>query len=172
MPDPHKLAVLAELRRAHGLTLAQMAVACGLEGRKGREAASAWEQGRSIPNIRRRQGLIDYLGYMLSLRHEPVRFRAVWQVLAEEWEWALITEAEWRDHFPSVLGAGGVPGAEHDQLQHILRELSVLRVQLNQMPDSYERALGAAQPFNHSELLYLAQAHLQEAIELLGRAVK
>ncbi|MFL5806151.1 MAG: hypothetical protein ACJ8CR_31015 [Roseiflexaceae bacterium] len=187
MPDPHKLVVLAELRHARGLTLAQMATACGLEGRKGRESASAWEQGRSVPHTRRRGGFIDYLGHTLGLRHDPMRFQAVWHTLTEEWGWEPLSAAEWRDHFPDLLesyqrASGSEPpgfagDAERaDLLLHIQNELSALRSRLERLPEADQRALGAAHPFTAAgldqvELLRLAQAHLQDAIVLLGRVL-
>ncbi|MBK9711484.1 MAG: ATP-binding protein [Kouleothrix sp.] len=110
MPDPHRLAILTELRREASVTLEQMALACGLVGRKGRESASAWERGQSAPHIRSRTRFIDYLGNLLGLRNDPARFLAVWERLAEQWGWDSVGEAEWLQHFGNLASAE-LPGA-------------------------------------------------------------
>ena len=48
-PDPHRLAILTDLRKEAGLTLADMALACGLHGQQSHQTAGAWEMGRMIP---------------------------------------------------------------------------------------------------------------------------
>ena len=99
MPNAHRLTILAELRRKAHVTLEQMAQACGLVSRKGRESASAWEQGQSVPHARTRTKFIDYLGDTLRLQSEPALFHQVWGVLVDEWNWEPVGEAEWQQHF-------------------------------------------------------------------------
>jgi tetratricopeptide (TPR) repeat protein/transcriptional regulator with XRE-family HTH domain len=95
MPDPLRLAVLADLRQSAHITLEEMARACGLSSRSGRESVSAWEQGRSVPHPRRRARFITYLAGTLGLSGDPQRLRAIWETLVEEWEWAPLSDAEW-----------------------------------------------------------------------------
>jgi transcriptional regulator with XRE-family HTH domain len=103
MPDPYKLMFLSELRRAAHITLEHMARDCGLVSRKGRESASTWEQGQSVPHARNRTRFIDYLGNTLGLRHEPARFMALWSILVEEWQWNPLSDEEWHQHFSHAL---------------------------------------------------------------------
>jgi tetratricopeptide (TPR) repeat protein len=96
-PDPHRLAILTELRKEAGLTLADMARACGLHGQQSHQTAGAWEMGRMIPEEgRRRQAFLYYLWDGLRLRATPTRVESVWAVLVEEWGWQEITDREWQ----------------------------------------------------------------------------
>ena len=96
-PDPHRLAILTDLRKEAGLTLAEMARACGLHGQQSHQTAGAWEMGRMIPEEgRRRQAFLDYLWDSLRLRTTPARVEDVWAVLVQEWGWQEITDREWQ----------------------------------------------------------------------------
>jgi tetratricopeptide (TPR) repeat protein/transcriptional regulator with XRE-family HTH domain len=99
MPNSYRLFVLTELRRAAGVTLVQMARACGLVGGKARDSVSAWERGKKRPHPGQRPKFVDYLGYTLGLHTNPERFHEIWTVLEEEWGWEPISEDEWRQHF-------------------------------------------------------------------------
>ncbi|MEZ4712344.1 MAG: NB-ARC domain-containing protein [Caldilineaceae bacterium] len=97
MPDPQKLIILTELREAAGLTLTQMARACGLTGRQSRLTAGAWERGDYAPDERKRR--VRFIGYLwddLRLRNDPACFEKVWQMLVEAWGWAPMQDPEWR----------------------------------------------------------------------------
>jgi transcriptional regulator with XRE-family HTH domain len=121
MSDPEKLAILAELRRAKGITLQQMAEACGLDGKRSRESVAAWERGLSIPHTRKRAKLIDYVGNTLGLRRDPHLFQMVWDVLVEQWGWEPIDSVEWQQHFapgsPLHLPRLVVPAASPTQME-------------------------------------------------------
>lgn len=96
-PDPHRLAILTDLRKEAGLTLAEMARACGLHGQQSHQTAGAWEMGRMIPEEgRRRQAILHYLWDGLRLRTTPARVEGVWAVLVDEWGWQEITDREWQ----------------------------------------------------------------------------
>jgi predicted ATPase/transcriptional regulator with XRE-family HTH domain len=99
MPNPYKLSILTELRRASGMTLEQMARSFGMTGTKSRETVGAWERGQSVPRPYHRRRFIDYLGNTLGLHKDPTKFHDVWHVLVEEWEWEPLSEAEWQEHF-------------------------------------------------------------------------
>jgi tetratricopeptide (TPR) repeat protein/transcriptional regulator with XRE-family HTH domain len=96
MPDAHRLYVLIHLRKSLGLSLAAMARSCGLSGRRAYESASAWERGLSVPHPHLRAPFLRYLANTLGLRADPQQLQAVWQMLAEEWHWELLSAADWR----------------------------------------------------------------------------
>ncbi len=96
MPDPHRLAILTQLRNTAGLTLSDMARACGLSGTQSHQTAGAWELGRMIPTARRRTPFLHYLWDTLKLRRQPEQLVAVWEILVEEWHWEPLTDGEWR----------------------------------------------------------------------------
>lgn len=102
MPDPFKLTKLTEVRKAAGVTLAQMARACGLHGNRSYESASAWERGLSVPNTRLRPKFISYLLHVLGLRNEPEEFQVVWEILMDEWGWEPINAVEWHHYFARI----------------------------------------------------------------------
>ena len=102
MVNARKLTILTDLRRTSGVTLEQMARACGLVGTKSRESVVAWERGQSVPRARFRPNFIDYLGETLGLRHDPDTFHNVWDVVVEEWGWEPLGDAEWREHFHDI----------------------------------------------------------------------
>ncbi len=96
-PDPHRLALLTDLRKTAGLTLADMARVCGLHGQQSHQTAGAWEMGRMIPEeSRRRQAFMHYLWDELGLRRDPARFEETWIVLVEEWGWEELHDREWQ----------------------------------------------------------------------------
>src|SRR4051812_18579125 len=97
MADARKLHILTELRRAHGITLEQMAQACGLVGKRSRESVADWERGLSTPHARQRPKFIDYLGNTLGLCSNPSHLHAVWSVLVEEWGWEPLSDKEQAD---------------------------------------------------------------------------
>ena len=102
MPDPTRLATLTELRKDAGLSLAAMARRCGLRGRQSHQTAGAWERGEYTPKANRRTAWMGYLWDDLGLRRDPAQFEAVWSLLAAEWGWAAVSDAEWAQHFPGV----------------------------------------------------------------------
>jgi predicted ATPase len=95
-PNVHRLTLLADLRLAAGLTLADMARRCGLRGNQSHQTAGAWERGAMIPSeARRRPHFLGYLWDDLGLRHDPARFEAVWAMLVDEWGWEPLGDREW-----------------------------------------------------------------------------
>ncbi len=96
MPNAQRLDILRQLREEAGLSQAQMARLCGLTGRQSRLTVGAWERGDYAPDARRRTWFVGYLWDELRLRRDPQKFQTVWAILAEEWGWALLNEAEWR----------------------------------------------------------------------------
>lgn len=108
MPDPHKLTILTDLRRAAGVNLTQMAQWCGLTGKRSYESASAWERGLSVPHTRMRPRFLAYLCQALGLAASPARLQAVWEVLVDEWGWEPLCAEE--------VYASGAPPAEGDLL--------------------------------------------------------
>ena len=97
MPDYRRLVILTDLRTKARITLTQMAEACGLHGKAGRESVRAWEVGQSIPQKTRRRKVMYYLWYVLRLKEASEQFRAVWAILAEQWVWDDLSEDEWHD---------------------------------------------------------------------------
>ncbi len=96
--NAQRLTILTELRLAAGLTLAAMALRCGLRGNQSHQTAGAWERGEMVPNAgRRRMHFMGYLWDDLRLRHDPNRFEAVWELLVEEWLWEPISDREWAE---------------------------------------------------------------------------
>ncbi|MEZ4868535.1 MAG: AAA family ATPase [Caldilineaceae bacterium] len=115
MPDPHRLQILADLRRQARPRLSQAAVAAKfeLDLDYGRKAVGTWERGENSPDKSRRRRFIGYLWDDLGLRHDPAKFEEVWQILVEEWQWDAISDEEWQDF--TVLPrpkASTVPTAE------------------------------------------------------------
>lgn len=94
MPDAARLTILADLRNAANVTLAQMATACGLKGRTAYESASAWEQGSSVPRSRVRHHFLNYLATTLGLASDLPLLKTVWSILVEEWGWEPLTARE------------------------------------------------------------------------------
>ncbi len=115
MPDPHRLMVLTDLRKAAGITLARMAHCCGLIGRKSHESASAWERGLSVPHARLRPKFLAYLWRDLGLCHDPTHFYAVWTVLVEEWGWEALSARERQEYglAPLAPSATATPTPPH-----------------------------------------------------------
>jgi len=103
--NPQRLDLLRELREAAGLSQEKAAQLCGLMGRQGRLTVGAWEQGKYAPDERRRPKLIGYLWDQLRLRQEPARFAQLWAVLVDEWGWAELSDAEWRELRPGAVPA-------------------------------------------------------------------
>ncbi|MCS7290602.1 MAG: hypothetical protein NZ699_15845, partial [Roseiflexus sp.] len=95
MPDHRRLAVLIRLRKAAGVTLTQMAHACGLRGKRAYESAAAWERGESVPRPSVRDAFLLYLAHALNLAADCATLTAVWDVLAEEWGWEPLQPADW-----------------------------------------------------------------------------
>lgn len=112
MTNPSRLEILTDLRKEAGLSLSQMARRCGLRGRQSHQTAGAWERGVYVPNANRRTPFIGYLWDDLGLRRDPARFEEVWSVLVEEWAWAPISDAEWRQHFPAVARPSAAPAED------------------------------------------------------------
>lgn len=96
MPDPHRLTILTQLRKAARLSLSDMARACGLVGTQSHQTAGAWELGQMIPTARRRAPFLHYLWDTLALRQEPAQFETIWTILVEEWRWEPLSDREWR----------------------------------------------------------------------------
>lgn len=95
MPDHCRLAVLTQLRKAAGVTLAQMAHACGLHGKRAYESAAAWERGESVPRPSVRHAFLVYLAHTLNLAADRATLAAVWNVAVEEWGWEPLHPADW-----------------------------------------------------------------------------
>ena len=155
MPNPYRLSVLEELRRAAGVTLEQMAQACGLAGHRGRLSVSAWEQGHSKPHARRRTKFIDYLGMTLRLRDDPARFRAVWAVLVEEWDWDEVSEAEWQQHFDAP------PLTPSPHVERGLGGEVTARLLTDRIPHPVLLPPGSRMPFSRNPLFVGRRAELQ-----------
>jgi transcriptional regulator with XRE-family HTH domain len=85
MPEPAKLQILVELRKAAHLSQKQVAQRFGLEPEQGRKTVGNWEIGIHPPDKSRRQQFIGYLWDALGLRHDPQRFEQVWSLLVAEW---------------------------------------------------------------------------------------
>lgn len=94
MVNIYRLMILSDLRHSAGITLTQMAQACGLYGKKSCESASAWERGKSIPHMRIRPKFIAYLCTTLGLWRDSVRLQHVWQTLVDEWGWEPLSPEE------------------------------------------------------------------------------
>ena len=111
-PDPQRLTVLTDLRQEAGLTLAQMALRCGLRGKQSYQTAGAWEHGVYIPSEGRRKQILGYLWDDLRLRLRPQQFEEIWMILVEEWGWEAISDEEWQSFTtqarPSKMDAIGV----------------------------------------------------------------
>lgn len=88
------LSILTELRTQRGLTLTDMARACGLTGQQSHQMAGRWEHGISTPKPYRRRDFCKWLWDDLRLRNDPPKFAEVWRVLEDEWNWKPLTEAE------------------------------------------------------------------------------
>lgn len=98
MHNSQRLDFLRVLREENGLSQTTAARYCGLLGRQGRLTIGAWERGEYAPNeSRRRTAFIRYLWDHLRLRREPERFAKLWTILVEEWNWAELSEQEWRE---------------------------------------------------------------------------
>lgn len=95
MPNPVRLHRLIQLRRSAGLTQADMAQRCGLQGAQSRKTVSAWETGEMIPHASRRVDFMHYLWRDLGLRQNPALFEESWAILVEEWGWEPLHEREW-----------------------------------------------------------------------------
>lgn len=109
MPDPRRLDILTSVRKGAGVTLAQMARACGLTGGRAHESASAWERGLSVPHARLRHRFVLYLMDTLQLREDRARLLAVWRVLESEWGWPPLAEEDWQ-RAPFALEHGAPAG--------------------------------------------------------------
>lgn len=95
MPKHQRLAMLVQLRKAAGVTLAQMAHACGLRGKRAYESVAAWERGEATPRPAIRDQFLLYLAHTLNLANQPATLRAVWEVLVEEWGWEPLQPPDW-----------------------------------------------------------------------------
>ncbi|MFQ5855444.1 MAG: tetratricopeptide repeat protein [Anaerolineae bacterium] len=98
--DSQKLAVLADLRRAAGLSQSQVAEFFGMQHR---DSVSAWELGKRRPHPTRRSRFIVYLLDKLGLRRDGQRFLEVWDaVLIGECGWQPLSDEELQTCFPST----------------------------------------------------------------------
>lgn len=96
MRDPQRLIILTDLRKAAGLSLTDMARACGLTGNQSHQTVGAWELGRMTPTVRRRAPFVLYLWDTLMLRKQPGQFETIWDLLAAEWDWKPLSDLEWQ----------------------------------------------------------------------------
>ena len=97
MSKPERLSILTELREQSGLSLTEMAKACGLVGTQARKTVGRWEQGEVTPKLRRRAKFKSYLWDTLRLRKTPESFLEVWEILVEEWHWDELSAEEWKE---------------------------------------------------------------------------
>lgn len=95
MPNPDRLHILIQLRKRAHVSLALMAYACGLTGKRGYESASAWERGLSTPHSNVRFSFRLYLAHTLGLASDPLKLTAVWNILVDEWGWEPLEAADW-----------------------------------------------------------------------------
>ncbi len=115
MPDHRRLAVLTQLRKAAGVSLAQMAHACGLQGKRAYESAAAWERGESVPRRSVRPAFLLYLAHTLNLAADRATLAAVCGVLADEWGWEPLQLADWM-----MIGQGLSPLPAPEDHTHAL----------------------------------------------------
>lgn len=168
MPNAYKLSALTDVRKAAGLTLEQMANACGLYKKKSRESAGAWERGQSVPNARLRPKFIDYLGNTLGLQASPQRFHEVWQILVDEWEWEPVNDDEWQQHFGSDQHKVSLPTLPEPAFTVDAAALALAEVQLEhipttgrQLPPRQSLPAGSLMPFRHNPLFVGRRTDLQ-----------
>lgn len=95
MPNAERLQILVQLRKRAGVSLAQMALACGLTGKRGYDSASAWERGVSTPQSSVRFDFRLYLANTLGLVADPVMLDRVWNILVDEWDWEPLQANDW-----------------------------------------------------------------------------
>jgi Tol biopolymer transport system component len=97
---------LSQLRRKARLTQKDVAQHFGFNPEQGYKSVGEWESGTAKPLDGRRERFISYLWDRLKLRNDPQEFERIWQILAKEWEWALISDEEWIELFPGVARPG------------------------------------------------------------------
>lgn len=173
MADPRKLYILTELRHERAITLERMAVACGLSGKRSRESVAAWERGQSIPHIRKRPKVMDYLGNVLGLRDDPAQFQAVWDILVDEWDWEPINAAEWELYSTKtlVVGAGTQPpfsssvplGSAHADVHHTEEHASAAII-----PYPAPLSPGSRMPLSHNPLFVGRHSDLSGLAEIFN----
>lgn len=131
--DPDKLKILSNLRQKHNISQDAMAALFGLTADKKRNTVAAWENGRWIPPEKSwRKRFISYLLDDLHLRSTPNRFRAVWDILIEQWQWQELNEQEKQDHnldMPSSPYRGLKSFTEADAAYFFGRETFTARLQ-------------------------------------------
>jgi tetratricopeptide (TPR) repeat protein/transcriptional regulator with XRE-family HTH domain len=158
MANARKLYVLTELRNARGITLEQMAQACGLVGKRSRESVADWERGKSIPHIRKRPKIIEYLGQTLGLRYDSTQFQAVWDVFVEEWNWEPLSTSEWQHAVlhTRMLGLAKPPMVSSPPLPPRIAPKSWPRAEwpavTTTIPQPAPLPPGSRMPFSHNPL--------------------
>ncbi len=103
--DVQVVAVLAELRKAAGLSQDEAGRAAGFaDSAKPRDAISGWERGMYPPADWRRGEFMLYLWDTLQLHRNPARFCEVWRDVAHgQWHWPALDETLLTEGFPDRI---------------------------------------------------------------------
>ena len=163
MPKPERLSILTELREQAGLSLTEMAKACGLTGTQARKTVGRWEQGEVTPKSRRRAKVKIYLWDTLRLRKTPEKLLEVWEILVEEWNWDELSNEEWKELTQETRP--GLSNDNNEEWKEFTRESSPKLSNDNDVPVSHESWIST---ISRSMIVTVATALLLVTVILLS----